>query len=265
MWAGPARSRGLLGSDAYAHRSYQLGENIHGYLNLDMIAWNTTGSSPEIYLAYNASMPSTLALAQLFDDVVDAYNIDLIPELGTSLSGGSDHSSFWDHGYTSILGIEGYDDFNPYYHGPQDTVAHTDPVYFTNYVKASLATFAHMSGCLIPSGLGALDGHVTAATGGAPIEGATVTAQAATGNTYSDVTDATGYYTRTLLSGTYTVTAEAYGYLPATVTGIPVITDAVTTQDFALKPRPTIPSPATSPSWAPGCRCWPSSSSWARR
>jgi len=235
-WTG--EEQGLLGSDAYAHRSWQIGENILGYLNLDMIAWNTIGSSPEIYLAYNASMPATLALAQLFDDVVDAYNIDLIPELGTSMSGGSDHSSFWDHGYTSILGIEGYDDFNPYYHGPGDTVAHTDPTYFTNYVKASLATFAHMTGCLIPSGLGALDGHVTAASDGAPIEGVTITVQAATGNIFTAITDDTGYYTRTLLSGTYTVTAETYGYLPETVPGVEIVTDTVTTLDIEMTALP---------------------------
>jgi len=103
-WTG--EEQGLNGSDAYAHRSWQQGENILGYLNLDMIAWNTAGTSPEIYLAYNASMPSTLALAQLFDDVVDAYDIDLVPVLGTSLSGGSDHSSFWDHGYAALFFFE---------------------------------------------------------------------------------------------------------------------------------------------------------------
>jgi PKD repeat protein len=235
-WTG--EEQGLLGSDAYAHRAQQNGENILGYLNLDMIAWNTNGSPPEIYLAYNASMPSTLALAQLFDDVVDAYNIDLIPQLGTSLSGGSDHSSFWDHGYTSILGIEGYDDFNPYYHGPGDTPAHIDQVYFTNYVKASLATFAHMSGCLIPSGIGALDGHVTAASGGAPIEGAQVTAQDSAGHAFNMLTDGSGYYTKTLLSDTYTVTAAAYGYEPATVSGVVVTTDTVTTLDIHMTALP---------------------------
>jgi hypothetical protein len=216
-----------------------LGENIIGYLNLDMIAWNTPSSSPDIYLAYNASMPPTLLLAQLFDDVVDAYNLNLIPQLGTSLSGGSDHSSFWDHGYTSILAIEGYNDFNPYYHGPQDTPAHTDRPYFTDYVKASLGTFAHMSGCLIPSGLGAIDGHVTSSDGGAPIQGAQVTAVNGEGISLFAYTDVTGYYTRTLISDTYAVTASAYGYLPTTVTGVEVISDSVNTLDFSLVTAPT--------------------------
>ena len=232
-WSG--EEYGLYGSAAYAQRSYQQGENILGYLNLDMIAWNTIGSSPGIDLIYSSSRPLTQQLAQLFADVVSAYGLNLVPQLGTSLGGGSDHSSFWDYGYTAILGIEDQGDFNPYYHGPGDTVAHTDPGFFTNFVKASVATFAHMSGCLIPTGIGALDGHVTAASGGAPIEGATVTAESATGNIRTKTTDATGYYTWTLPTGPYTVTAEAYGYVPQTVTGVQVVTGAVTTQDFALE------------------------------
>ena len=232
-WTG--EEYGLWGSAAYAQRSYQQGENIVGYLNLDMIAWNTIGSTPGIDLRYSPSIPASLQLAQLFADVLTAYNLNLIPDIGTSLGGGSDHSSFWDYGYNAILGIEDQGDFNPYYHGPGDTVAHTDATYFTNYVKASVATFAHMSGCLIDTGLGALNGHVTAASGGAPIEGATVTAESATGNVLSKTTDATGYYTWTLLTGPYTVTAEAYGYVPETVTGVEVVTGAVTTQDFALE------------------------------
>lgn len=235
-WSG--EEEGLLGSAAYALRSDNLNENIVGYLNLDMIAWNDEGSSPEIYLAYNASMPDTLAMAQLFADVVDAYDIDLIPELGTSLSGGSDHSSFWNHGYTSILGIEGYDDFNPYYHGPNDTTANTDPVYFTNYVKAALATFVHFNNCLIPSGIGSLDGHVTATDGGAAIEGALVTIDDGAGHVYNEITGPTGYYTRTLLTGAYDLNVSAYGYLSETFIDAAIITDTVTTVDFALETAP---------------------------
>jgi subtilisin family serine protease len=237
FWTG--EEQGLLGSQAYAQRSYNMGENIVGYLNLDMIAWNTPDSSPDIDLIYNSSMPPTLQLAQLFADVVDAYNVNLIPELRTSLGGGSDHSSFWQYGYTSILGIEDQGDFNPYYHGPGDTPAHTDLVFFTNFVKASVATFAHMSGCLIPTGLGALDGEVTAASSGDPIADAAVTIEDDAGHVFVTTTDPSGYYTRTLVAGTYTVTAEAYGYLPAMVAGVVVTTDTVTTQDFALQTAPS--------------------------
>jgi hypothetical protein len=43
-----------------------------------------------------------------------------------------------------------------------------------------------------------------------------------------------GYYTQTL-PGTYAVTATAYAYLPQSFTGLTVVTDTVTTQDFSLQ------------------------------
>jgi hypothetical protein len=236
VWTG--EEQGLEGSEAYALRASQLGENILGYLNLDMIAWNTIGSQPGIDLLYNPNMPPTMALAQLSADVVGAYEINLFPQLVTSLGGGSDHSSFWNYGYTSILAIEDQGDFNPYYHGPGDTPAHTDLAYFTDFVKAAIGTFAHMSNCLISSGLGTLEGHVTSASGGSPIEGAEVTAQNGDGSSLSAFTDATGYYNQTLISETYTVTASAYSYLPVTIPGVEVISDTTTVQDFSLTPLP---------------------------
>ena len=85
LWTG--EEQGLNGSHAYAQRAYNNGENILGYLNLDMIAWNTIGSQPGIDLIYNPNMPPTQALAQLFDDVVDAYTLNLAPQLVTDLGG----------------------------------------------------------------------------------------------------------------------------------------------------------------------------------
>jgi hypothetical protein len=237
VWTG--EEQGLKGSHAYAQRSYQMGENIKGYLNLDMIAWNTVGTDPTIYLGYGPSVPESLNLANLFTDIVNAYNFDLQPLIGSNYQNSSDHGSFLSYGYPAILGIEGHDDFNPYYHSAQDTSIHTDPVYFTEYVKAAIATYAHMTSCLIPTGIGALDGHVSNTDGGAPIAGATVTADNDQGHHQSATTDEAGYYTRTLLANTYTVTASAYGYSPLKVDDVVVTNQTVTTQDFALTALPT--------------------------
>lgn len=148
LWTG--EEQGLLGSAAYAHRAQQNGENIVGVLNLDMIAYNTKGSSPGIDLYYNPGIAATQQLALLFADVVPAYGLNLVPQVLTGGPGGSDHQSFWSHGYSAILAIEDEADFNPQYHKPGDTPANNDLLYFTEYVKASLGTFVHMSGCLIP-------------------------------------------------------------------------------------------------------------------
>ena len=237
LWTG--EEQGLLGSSAYAQRAYNSGENILGVLNLDMIAWNTPGSSRDIDLHANASMPATLALAQLFAEVVADYNVNLIPGIVPNGSGASDHASFWQYGYTAILGIEDFADFNPRYHTVNDRLQYLDMDYYTDFVKASIATFAHMSDCLIPAGIGYLDGMVTAAGSGDPIPGAEIAIQNTSGNTFMATTDASGYYTRTLLSGTYRVTAAAYGYLPATMTDVVVVTDTVTTQNLQLDPAAT--------------------------
>jgi hypothetical protein len=234
FWTG--EEQGLLGSDVYAQRSYNLGEDIEGYLNLDMIAWNTTGSNRDIDLVYSASLPPTHDLALLFSDVVSAYGINLIPHLGTSLSGGSDHASFWDYGYTAILGIEYLGDFNPYYHGPNDTPAHTDLGYFTDYVKASVGTFAHM-GCLLPPTSG-LTGTVSDAQG-TPIANAQVQAQRSPTQQWETITDPNGIYEMGVVSGTYTVTAQALGFLNFSTSGIVVTGGFTTTLDITMFVPPT--------------------------
>lgn len=236
FWTG--EEEGLLGSSAYAERAYQNGENILGYLNLDMIAWNTPDSSPDIDLIYNPLIPSSQTMAQLFADVVAGYQLDLVPELVDDPWGGSDHLPFWDYGFPAILAIEDNSDFNPYYHEAGDTPDHLDPVYFNNFAKAALGTIAHMSGCLIPRGLGSLSGQVTSSSTGDPIEGAGIHLEGSLGHTFDFQTDAQGFYSSTLIADTYTVTASLYGYLPESLDGVQVITDTNTTVDFSLQLAP---------------------------
>jgi hypothetical protein len=233
FWTG--EEQWLLGSTAYAERAYQNGENIIGYLNLDMIGWNTPTSSPDIDLIYNSAMPPTQVLAQIFADVVDGYQLDLIPHLIDDPWGGSDHLPFWDFGYTSILAIEDNSDFNPYYHEAGDSPDHLDQAYFTGFVKASLGTFVHMTGCLIPRGLGTISGEVTSAETGSPIEDTDLLFQSSLGKSFSTLTGPQGVYSQTLVVDTYTVTASAYGYLSEVVSGVQIITDTVTYQDFSLQ------------------------------
>lgn len=230
FWTG--EEQGLLGSDAYAHRSYLLGEHILGYLNLDMIAYNTLATSPGIDLLYSSTKPLTYQLALLYSGVINAYNIGLVPDIRTDLGGGSDHSSFWNHGYTSILAIEDQADFNPRYHQSGDTPANTDLAYFTNFVKASIATYAHMSGCLISNGW--LDGHVTEADTGDPLAGVEITVAPPTAGGQV-ITDPAGYYTMTLPADTYTVTSSLNGYITQSVE-TSVLYGSGTTQDFVLQP-----------------------------
>jgi Zn-dependent M28 family amino/carboxypeptidase len=226
--------QGLIGSGYYAERSYQSGENIAGVLNLDMIAWNSPGSSRDIDLHARSTVPGSVAIAQLSADVIDAYNVDLIPEIISNGSGSSDHASFWQYGYAAILGIEDFGDFNPYYHTTNDLLGNMDIEYFTEFVRASIGTYAHMTACMIPSETGALEGHVSDAEGGSPITGAEILFENDSGWQATTTTDSAGYYTQTLGIGTYTVTASADGYTPDSVSGVEIQTNLVATQDFDL-------------------------------
>jgi hypothetical protein len=76
---------------------------------------------------------------------------------------------------------------------------------------------------------GTLTGLVTNAGTGEPIAGASVTA-----GVYSAATNSSGEYTILMAPGTYDVTASKFGYAPETVTGVEIVEDGTTTQDFAL-------------------------------
>jgi Zn-dependent M28 family amino/carboxypeptidase len=232
IWTG--EEQGLNGSAAYALRAFNRGEEIAGVLNLDMIAWNTTDSSPDIDLHSSNSVPGSYAIAQTFVDVIDAYNLDLIPTISPNGSGASDHASFWNYGYPAIMAIEDFSDFNPYYHTVNDRLSILNLDYFTEFTRANIATFAHLSGCLLSEQVGAIDGYITAVPGGDPIANASVLLQAPGQDDITAVTDPTGYYTQTLPANTYTVTVSATGYQPAVVTGVVVTSAATTTLNLAL-------------------------------
>jgi PKD repeat protein len=110
-------------------------------------------------------------------------------------------------------------------------VDHPNDVWGWGILDDQAAVFAAMAYC---GGQGFLDGTVLENGSANPIESATITAERDDGYTRIATTDVTGYYTTTAAYGTYTVTADAFGYFPETVYNIEIITDAVTTQDFVL-------------------------------
>jgi hypothetical protein len=150
LWTG--EEQGLLGSGVYARQARDDGENIVGVLNLDMIAWDSQDTEPVVDLHARSRLTDSVAMANLFDDVVDTYGLDLVPEVlvDHSLGGLSDNASFWDEDYAAILAIEDADDFNENYHTITDTLQYLNMEYYTEFVKAAVSTFVHMADCLIP-------------------------------------------------------------------------------------------------------------------
>ncbi len=149
FWTG--EEQWLLGSRPYAQRSNALNENILGYINLDMIGYNSEGSSSGVDIIYNENIAQTLLDANTFVETVNAYQFQIEPEIMSDLSADSDHYSFWENGFPAILVMENQADWNPYYHTTNDTIDHVDYNYLTEITKASLATFLHMNNCLLSS------------------------------------------------------------------------------------------------------------------
>ncbi len=143
--------QGLLGSASYANAVSSAGENIVAVYNMDMIAYESQ-STPVLRLktrlASDAGSAADTAIATLFTDVVTAYGLSpgLTPVITHDGDYASDHSPFWDRGYAAILAIEDdLDDFNPYYHTADDRRALLNMAYYTNFVKTSVGTAAHLA------------------------------------------------------------------------------------------------------------------------
>ena len=233
--------QGLYGSGAYANAVAAAGDNIVAVYNMDMIAWDKVGA-PTLRLhtrtTSNPGYASDLAIAGVFTNVVSAYGLNgsLVPIVDSDGESASDHASFWNKGYPAILAIEDdVDDFNAYYHTINDNLSHINLPYFTNFVRASIGTAAHLAQ---PSDFAALQGVVVDAANSNPIGLAQVFATAGVTRTGYITTNFAGYYMLQLLTGNYTVTASAYGYLPQTVGPIALQTGITTTQNFALTHAP---------------------------
>ena len=230
--------QGLLGSKAYASQALQNGDNIEGVLNLDMIAYNQTGSAPGIDLHTRNGVADDLSIASLFEDSISAYSLSLEPEVIQDSIQASDHASFWAKGYPGILAIEDDDDFNPYYHKDEDQLDKLDIQYFTDFTKAAVATFAQM-GCLLDQPA-YIQGLVRDAKTNAPLTGVEVRATAENGLRFTAVSDADGIYTLAVQSGVYTVEAGREGYPDEVIRDISVDELNTTSLDFLLQPVPAI-------------------------
>ena len=208
-----AEEYGMIGSQDYAQQAYCAGEDIRGVLNLDMIAWNTTDSAPEMDLHALPSIPGSSEMADVFQEVVSAYGLQISPTAADPITTRSDHSSFWRRGYPAILVTEDMDDFNPNYHTVDDLLDNIQDLdYYAEMIKASLGTLAHL-GCLVEDGWGTVSGIVTDQTTQLPIPGAVVSlTNPEWGYTFYTRTDENGAYQFSALQGWHTLTADDFGY-----------------------------------------------------
>ncbi|MCJ7612359.1 MAG: M28 family metallopeptidase, partial [Candidatus Aminicenantes bacterium] len=134
-----AEEWGLYGSEYYAVQAAQNDEKIVGVVNLDMISY--APSLPE-YLDLYINAESGW-LADRFTASANNYAPLTVRTIIDASATWSDHSSFWDQGYSALCGIEDSD--NPYYHTVNDTFSTLNMDFAASITRAAVAAAADLA------------------------------------------------------------------------------------------------------------------------
>jgi len=133
--------QGLIGSKAYTAQAAANEKQIIGYINVDMLGWD----SNDDHVADIHVRP----VAQSIDLANKAIMVDSIYEIGLDIHlvnpgiTASDHSPFWNEGYSAIAIAEEYDnDFNPFWHSTADSLGQFNIPFYEKVVRLALATLA---------------------------------------------------------------------------------------------------------------------------
>jgi hypothetical protein len=170
-------------------------------------------------IAYADSMPEDLDvvvndaswwMAERTGDIANIYTGLTVRKIVNPSFIHSDHSPFWDQGYSAFCGIEDADVNNPYYHTPDDTV---DTLNFDFFEDASRTALAALSDMAQPVRLGypKTPGGLEAETS---IYASAFTAVKNVHLTWRTVSDATGY-------NVYRSAVSHLGYLKVNASPLP--------------------------------------------
>jgi hypothetical protein len=135
---------GYFGSKFYAQELATANENLIAVINLDMIGYNSD-QYEVIELHTRADNAKDLAIANLFKNVITAYDINLTTQIVQDGLAWSDHASFWNEGYPAILAMEDFQDFTPYYHWTSDRLSTLNSTYLADFIRAAVGTLAHLA------------------------------------------------------------------------------------------------------------------------
>jgi hypothetical protein len=145
--------QGMWGSKGYVPALSASGVQVMGYVDLDMIGYDSNGD--RIMEVHAGTRANSLDLAGRFISANDRYGqglrIELKREDATQFS---DHSPFWNYGYAAFLAIEHFfdgatpRDRNPWYHTTGDRLANVNLGYTVRSARTALATIAESAGLL---------------------------------------------------------------------------------------------------------------------
>ncbi len=136
---------GSWGSRYYALQSYINGDDILGVVNLEMLGWDSDNDG--LFDIHTRPIANSVELANLVDSLQNQYNLGLTSVIHNPGVTASDHSSFWNHGYSAIVFGEAFfsGDGNPYYHTSNDKIEHFNLGYYHALSKLAVATISHLA------------------------------------------------------------------------------------------------------------------------
>ena len=126
---------GLRGADFYATQAQTNGDNILGVLNIDMMGYD--GDDDNDFDIDVRPIANSLAIKDDLVSLLDTYNFNLNVNVVNPGTTASDHSRFWNKGYSAVMVGESWDnnDQTPFYHSSADRYSTLDLPYFHELAK----------------------------------------------------------------------------------------------------------------------------------
>lgn len=126
---------GLFGSKDYALQAFKNGDQISAVINADMIGYD--GDNDMLFELHFRYLYEDNKFYTVTESILDKSNLSLTPEYVPFGTDRSDHASFWNYNFPSILFTEGFEsnDFNPNYHTSFDRVEGISTDYLIEITK----------------------------------------------------------------------------------------------------------------------------------
>ena len=126
---------GLKGADYYATQANNNGDNILGVLNIDMMGYD--GDDDDDFDIDVRPIANSLGMKDDLVGLLAMYNFNLNVNVVNPGTTASDHSRFWNQGFSAVLVGESWEnnDQTPYYHSSGDRFSTLDLPYFHELAK----------------------------------------------------------------------------------------------------------------------------------
>ena len=139
---------GLLGANHYATEAFNNGDNILGVLNIDMMGYD--GNNDDNFDIDVRPIANSIAMKDEIIAVLNnpTYGFNLVVNVVNPGTPNSDHSRFWNRGYSAVLVGESWEtnDQTPFYHTSGDRYSTLDLPYYHQLAKIILGYMATKGG-----------------------------------------------------------------------------------------------------------------------